>query len=204
MTTITNLKIDPIVDRDSLMLEKIQLAKELGRIDKRLSEIDITLGTIGTLYRDNESRFPDVNAEPPKPPAFTIVGVFSDELLSRFTEDWITDEQHDTHLCVVLENTTVYPARHDMERETMTIEDGQFWRASQLFNCESVTLFNLPSTASDNRMPPPNRIGSKVKLYTSKLKTDIVRRPYAFVEQIRAGYAGFFVAREDIKLVRKP
>ena len=38
---------------DTLVNEKVQLAKDLGRIDRRLSEIEIELGSMGTQWKDS-------------------------------------------------------------------------------------------------------------------------------------------------------
>lgn len=198
MATIANMKVEPIIDRDSLMVEKIGLAKELGRIDKRLSEIDIALGTVGTRYNSDQSRFPDVNAPEPKPEPFSVVGEFTDELLEELMvrEPWYGKYDTESYLCLVMESVTVFPVSKNMERMTVIIEEGKSWRTSQLFELENTVGYNMVST-TDRRLVS-YAAGRERPVNSSP------RQPFVFIEQIRAGYTGFFIHQNDVKLARRP
>lgn len=193
------MKIEPIVDRDSLNMEKIQLAKELGRIDKRLSEIDIALGSIGTRYNDRAYVDPNVEPKKPEPPPFTIVGQFSNEVLEElYDKSWPDIDNPDMFMCAVFEGTTVYPAKSDMHTYSTIIEEGKSWRVSQLFRLETMALYNLVSTHNGDIE------FDKRQDYKNFTFMAMQRKSFYFIEQIRAGYTGFFVAKEDVKILRVP
>jgi hypothetical protein len=189
MPVIANTKVGSIGSsewKEVLLSEKVQLAKELGRIDKRFAEIEIELGKIGTQWNDS-LRERTVEPPPPPKPKFTMQGDYTHEFMDSADQTqrkdglpWYDLDKQYSHRALVMPGVEVWPVRESEKTAALFIliaGASTLWKSPQAFMLESTKHYYIPD-------------GSSVKQHI------------VFVEYIHQSYVGFFIRKQDLQLVK--
>lgn len=174
--------------RETLIKEKVALAKDLSFIDRRLAEIEIELSQMGTVWNDSvQERAPEITR---REPVYTIVGQYSIEAFDqqkRKDTTWYQPKLALGCLALIISDVEVWPIKEttdDKQKNKVEVMNSNRWKAAQAFELSDTHVYDMQSTDRDYDRA--------------------ARRSFVFVEYTMGDYIGFFVDTRDIQLVKLP
>lgn len=173
--------------KDTLTKEKVQLARDMSFIDRRLAEIEVELSSMGNTWNDS---LQERVINPAQPPAkFTIVGKYSNEYFDALVAKsninvWYDDKFANGYLPLLLTDVHVWPVEEHIHTSTLEVHESHAWKSAQAFEFDDTELL---------------RMASIDKQFNQSHLEDMV-----LIQYPRANYIGFLVRKQDIQFVKLP